>query len=61
MICPSCKYEKTPKGCETPGCLESIYMTDEVRQRLAREAEERAERERIWKIRQRVADSYKTR
>lgn len=61
MICVTCKYEQTPKGCETPGCPESIYMTDEVRQRVAREKAEREDRERIWKIRQRVMDSYKNR
>jgi hypothetical protein len=52
-LCPQCGYEQTEKGCETPGCLSSIWMTDEVRQRRARESAEPAERDRIHKIRDR--------
>jgi len=52
-ICAECGYGQTDKGCETPGCLSSIWMTDEVRQRRKREAAEDAERKRIDDIRDR--------
>ncbi len=55
-VCPSCRYPKSSKGCETPGCTASIWMTEEVRQRRARRAEADAERERINAIRGRVLD-----
>ena len=51
MKCLLCGYPKTDKGCETPGCFESIWMTPEVRATRLREAEEQTERERINKIR----------
>lgn len=51
MKCSSCQYERTDKGCETPGCMESIHMPDEVRAMRKRESEEREERERIQRIR----------
>ena len=54
MNCPVCKYEQTERGCETPGCPDSIHMTDEVRQMRARETAEREECERIWRIRERM-------
>jgi hypothetical protein len=53
-ICAECGYAKTEKGCETPGCLSSIFMTDEVRQRRKREADEAAERKRVDEIRGRL-------
>lgn len=52
-LCSDCGYEQTAKGCETPGCRSSIWMTDEVRQRRAKEVAEQAERARINKIRDR--------
>lgn len=52
-LCPSCGYGQSLKGCETPGCLDSIYMTDEVRERIKRETAERIEREKIAAIRNR--------
>jgi hypothetical protein len=55
-VCLSCHYPKTDKGCETPGCMESIWMTGEVRQRREVEAEAQADRDRIDAIRSRVLD-----
>lgn len=52
-MCTECGYEQTEKGCETPGCLSSIWMTDEVRQRRMQEAAEAADRQRINNIRAR--------
>lgn len=52
-LCTECGYAKTDKGCETPGCLSSIWMTDEVRLRREREAAEAADRQRINNIRAR--------
>ena len=55
MNCPACRYKETNNGCETPGCMLSIHMTDEVRAMRKREADERQERERIYAIRARYA------
>lgn len=43
-VCRGCRYPITPNGCETPGCLDSIWMTRAVAERLGRVAREASER-----------------
>jgi hypothetical protein len=43
-VCRGCRYPNTAKGCETPGCLDSIWMTPLVAERLGRVAREASER-----------------
>jgi hypothetical protein len=52
-ICPSCRYEQTVKGCETPGCELSIWMTADILVQRRKESEEAAERAKFNAIRNR--------